>query len=69
MQRQGRFLSSLHGGCHKPLLLHLSVVLGLVQMANGGAGRDLPLAGLRGRAGRGGLAVGAGMLLFSEALL
>lgn len=64
LHREGRFLSSLSGECHKPLSLHLPVVLGPVRMANGGAGRDSPLAGLPWRAGRGGLVVGAGTLLF-----
>lgn len=43
----GRFPSSLCGECHKPLSLHLPVVLGPVWMARGRAGRDPPLAGLR----------------------
>lgn len=69
MQREGKFLSSLQGGCHKPLLLHLPVVLGLVRMASGGAGRTSPLQGSNGKAGGGGLAAGPGIPLFSEALL
>lgn len=45
MQREGEFLSSLQGGCHKPLLLHLPVVLGLVQMTSGGVVRTSPRQG------------------------
>lgn len=58
-------LSSLCGGYNKSLSFHLPVVLRLVQMAIGGAGRDPPLAGLQERAGKVGLAGGAGILLFS----
>lgn len=58
-------LPSLRGGYNKPLWLHLPVALRLVQMASGGAGKDPPLAGLQGRAGKGGLAGGAGILPFS----
>lgn len=48
-ENAGFFIHSVGvGGCRKPLSLHLPVMLGFAQTANGRVGRDLPLAGLRG---------------------